>query len=167
MPAKRVWIVGGGIGFLALVVVLTALLIPEGTHPAYALAVDFVKAAGQGDDETALAALSDDLRSYVASECPEGSISACIAEYIPEDWGGFLNAVFRRAQPDGPRAWDILLLATYAENQGFSGVCIYNRAEQQEDGSWRIVRWSGWISCDDPNAGLSALAQASAANRAP
>lgn len=153
---------------LAVVVVLTATLIPQQLHLAYRAAVDFVNAAGNGDDAAAMSELSDDVRAYIADNCPDGSVSACVDAYTPPEWGGFLNAVFRRAQPDGADAWDILLLATYEDDQGFSGVCIYNRAERVTDDTWEIVRWSGWVSCDLPNAGLSSLASdADAPNRVP
>lgn len=160
-----VWI---GIGFLFVVLVTTALLVPQGTNPAYAVAETFIKSAGKGDDATALTALSPELQAWVAQNCPEGSVSRCIDDYTPADWGAFLNAVFRRAQPDGRDAWNILFLATYAENQGFSGVCIYARTERIEDEKWHVTAWSGWMSCDLPNAGLSSLiSDSSVPNRAP
>lgn len=166
-PNRLPLLIVGAVIIIAVVVVLTALLVPQQLSPAYAAAVDFVNAAGNGEDETALALLSDELQAHVADNCPDG-LSACIDAYTPPEWGGFLNAVFRRAQPDGPDAFDILLLATYEEGQGFSGVCIYNRAERAADETWQIVRWSGWVSCDLPNAGLSALASdPDAPNRAP
>ncbi|QPC82910.1 hypothetical protein G4Y79_00630 [Phototrophicus methaneseepsis] len=154
---------------LVIVVIVTALLVPQQTNPAYASAVDFVKAAGSGDDAEAMSHLSDTLVAYVAENCRDGSVSACVDDYTPAEWGSFLNAVFRRAQPDGPNAWDILLLGTWEEGQGFSGVCIYTRAERPDTSSdaWEIVRWSGFVSCDLPNAGLSGLAQDDAPNRAP
>jgi len=163
------WLVYAVLAIIALVIVIvvTALLVPQGTNPAYAAAIHFVNAAGRGDDALAASQLSAELRAYVHENCPEGRVAACIESYTPPAWGNFLNAVFRRAQPDGPDAWDILLLATYEEEQGFSGVCIYNRAERGADG-WRITRWSGWVSCALPDAGLSSLAQNDAApNQAP
>ena len=48
----------------------------------------------------------------------------------------------------------------------FSGVCIYNRVELI-DGEWQIVRWSGFVSCDLPTAGLQQLAGDDAPNRVP
>jgi len=148
-----------------VVIVLTALLVPQGTNPAYATAIDFTNAASSGDDEAAFARLSPELQAYVEANCG-GSVSACIDTYIPPEWGGFTNAVFRRAMPDGQTAWDIQLVATYEEGQGFSGICIYNRAEQFDE-EWRITVWSGWISCDDPNSGLSGLMGSEAQNRVP
>lgn len=149
------------------IVVITALLVPGRLNPAYAAAETFVKAAGTGDDTLAMEQLSDALKTYVRANCPQASVSACIEAYTPPDWGDFLNALFRRSQPDGAAAWDIQYLATYAENQGFSGVCIYVRVEEVSDAVWQVVRWSGWISCDEPNAGLSALMGADAPNTAP
>jgi hypothetical protein len=159
------------VGLLALVavIVVTAVLVPQQLHPAYASAIDFVQAAASGDDAEAESHISQALADYVVENCPDGSISACVDAYTPDDWGGFLNVVYRRAQPDGPDAWDILLLGTWEENQGFSGVCIYTRAERAEPNTenWEIVGWSGFVSCSQPNAGLSQLAQDDAPNRAP
>ena len=154
---------------LVAVVIITALLVPQETNPAFASAIEFVNAAGKGDDETAMSHLSTALQSYVADTCPDGSVSACVDAYTPPEWGDFLNAVYRRAQPDGPNAWDVQLIATWEEGQGFSGICIYNRVERPDEQSdvWEIVRWSGFVSCDLPNAGLSGLAQDDAPNRAP
>ncbi|MGB1285186.1 MAG: hypothetical protein ACPG7F_01535 [Aggregatilineales bacterium] len=153
---------------ITAIVIVTALLVPQQINPAYDAAVSFVNAAGKGDDADAITYLSVDLQIYVQETCPDSRVSACIEAYIPADWGGFLNAVFRRAQPDGADAWDILLLATYEEAQGFSGVCIYNRAERMSDDSWQITRWAGWVSCDLPDSGLSELAENSnAPNRVP
>ena len=161
-----IYVTLAAIGVL-IVVVVTLLLTPQETNPAYAAAITFVNTSGQGEDSEAMAQLSPALQAYVSENCEDGSVSACIATYTPPDWGEFLNAVFRRAQPDGRDAWDILLLATYAENQGFSGVCIYNRAERVADDTWQITRWSGWISCDLPNSGLSSLLQPGSPNEAP
>ena len=158
----------GIVAFIGVVVVTTALLVPQGTNPAYAVALDFVQAAGKGDDEAAMRALSPNLQAWVGDNCPEGSVSRCIRDYAPAEWGSFLNAVFRRAQPDGNRAWDIQFVASYAEGQGFSGVCIYARSEQKADESWHVVAWSGWVSCDAPNSGLrSLISDPSVPNRAP
>lgn len=155
-----------GVVILVTIIALTAVLIPQQTNPAFAASVDFVNAAGQGDDDAAMQHIGDELTGYVADNCPGGSVSACIDAYTPPEWGAFVNAVFRRAQPDGPDAWDVVVLGTYEEDQGFSGVCIYNRVERSGD-AWQVVRWSGWISCDRNDAGLSALAQPDAANSAP
>lgn len=163
------------IGTLLLTIFAVILLLmvaveqnqPQAVNPAYAAAIEFVNAAGSGDDAAAEALMSDELSAYVAETCPQGSVAACIDAYSPEIWGDFINGVFRRAQPDGPAAWDILLLGTWAEDEGFSGVCIYTRAEQAGPENWEIVAWSGWIPCNEPNAGLSSLMQSDAPNRAP
>ncbi len=154
--------------FVVIVIITTALLIPQGTNPAYAIAQDFVLSAGKGDDASAMNTLSPELQAWVRENCPVESVSHCVDDYTPADWGDFLNAVFRRAQRDGRDAWNILFLATYAENQGFSGVCIYARTEQKPDETWHVVAWSGWMSCDEPNSGLSDLINdPSVPNRAP
>jgi len=110
--------------------------------------------------------MSQSLRESVAEICPEGIPSTCIESYADDSWGGFMSAVFRRAVPDGNNAWDVQLIATYEEGQGFSGICIYNRVELIE-GTWQVTRWSGFISCDLPTAGLQDLAEESAMNHMP
>lgn len=162
---RTVLIAVGIIIAVVVVIVVTAIFVPQGTNPAYAAAIEFTNAASSGDDETASTHLSDELTAYVADFC-DGSVSACINAYIPPEWGGFSNAVFRRAIPDGQDAWDIQMFATYEEGEGFSGICIYNRAERIDD-EWKITAWSGWISCDDPNSGLSQLMEDTAQNRVP
>ncbi len=166
---------------IAGILALSLSLTPDNLNPAYAAAVDFSNAAGQA---TAPAAQSDAdpdalmapaLRQHVQDSCPDGDLLPCIDAYTPDLWGGMLITVFRRARPDGPSAWDVLLVATYEEDQGFSGVCIYNRVEQLEQppeeadpyAGWRVTRWSGFVSCDAPNAGLDGLRAADAPNRAP
>lgn len=146
------------VGLLILVIAIVAILLltesftPENTDPAYAAAVNFVKAAGTGDDTTALSLLSPELQAYVQEQCPEGSISACVREYTPAEWGAFLNVVFRRAAPDGPSARNVELIATYEEDKGFSGVCIYNRVEQDAAGAWRVTEWAGFVHCGEDAA---------------
>lgn len=145
------------VGALAIVVVVTALLVPDNV-PAYESAVAFANAAGRGDDSTAMSLLSEELQAWVRANCRDGSVSACVDDYTPPDWGGMLSTVFRRAQPvPGVDGFDVQLVATYEDNQGFSGVCIYTQVLRQPDGSWRVTRWAGWFSCDEPNSGLSAL----------
>ena len=152
---------------IILIVLITALLVPQDTHPAYDVAVAFVNAASSGEEDVATSYLHDSLQTYVAANCPDGQVSACVSNYAPAAWGDFANAVFRRAIPDGADAWDIQLLATYAEDQGFSGVCVYTRVERNED-RWEVVRWAGFVSCDAPNAGLSQLINdPNAPNQAP
>lgn len=162
---RLLWMTLAAVLVTVIVVGLTLLLGPE-LEPAFDVAVTFVNAAGRGDEAAALPLLSDELRAYVAENCPEGRVSACVAAYTPEAWGAFSNAVFRRSRPEGPDIWHVLLVATYEEGQGFSGVCVYNRLERSGD-SWRIVAWSGFVSCDAPDAGLDGLAVPGAANRAP
>ncbi|NJL57399.1 hypothetical protein HC928_21370 [bacterium] len=141
---------------------------PASLHPAYAAAEAFMNAAGTGDDATALPLLSDDLQAYVREMCPGGRVSACIDAYIPPEWGGLIKAIYRRAIPSaGSRAFDILLVATYEEGIGFSGVCIYHRAEEVLPGDWRITAWAGFLHCEEPAADLSRLRRTDAVNRAP
>jgi hypothetical protein len=165
---------GLGVGAAALIAA-TALV---GLDPAFAVAVDFLNAAGRDaldDDGRPLETWLDDaLIAHIAATCPDGDAAACIRATTPPEWGGMLSTVFRRAEPDGAAAWDVLGIATYAADQGFSGVCIYARVQragvaQPDDpyAGWRVARWSGFISCDEPNAGLSDLAAADAPNRAP
>lgn len=157
---------------LITIILLTAALTPQQTNPAYAAAVAFAEAAAKGDDATAEQYLSDELRAYVAANCPEGRVSACVESYIPDEWGGFQSVVFRRAAPDAasiengtPTAYDVDLIATYAEDKGFSGVCIYVRMEQTEAG-WQVVRYAGFVSCGD-SASRNMATNADAPNHAP
>ena len=156
----------GVIVIVVMIAVVTALFIPQETNPAFATAVDFVNAVSQGNDVDAMSQLSDDLQAYVTANCPDGSASACVRANIPDEWGAFQSAVYRRSQPDGANAWDIQLIATYSEGQGFSGVCIYTRAERFAE-TWKIARWSGFVSCDLPNSGLQGLMADDAPNRVP
>ena len=157
---------------LITIILLTAALTPQQTNPAYAAAVAFAEAAGQGDDTTAGRYLGDDLRAYVAANCPDGRVSACVEGYIPDTWGGFQSVVFRRAAPDvsrieagAPTAYDVDLIATYAEDKGFSGVCIYVRMEQTVAG-WQVIRYAGFVSCGDA-ASRNMATNADAPNHAP
>lgn len=162
---RLIWI---GAVILALVIVIiaaTAALTPQQTNPAFAAAVDFVHAAAAGDESTAFALLDDSMQAYVTAHCPDGQVSACVNSYIPEAWGGFLSVVFRRAAPDGS-AWNVDLIATYEKDKGFSGVCIYNRVEQDESGAWRIAGYAGFVACGDP-ASRNMAASPDAPNRAP
>lgn len=166
MKLKPIYIVGI-VAFIAIVVVVTAIFVPTNVPP-YDTAVAFAHAAGKGDDATARSYLSPELQTWVSANCRDGSISACVDDYTPSDWGNMLSVVFRRAQPDGANAFDIQLVATYENNQGFSGVCIYTRVEQVKSNTWQVTRWSGWMSCDDPNGGLDNLINnSSVPNRAP
>jgi hypothetical protein len=148
MRSKRVlWVAGIlllGVGIVAV----TLLLTPQETNPAFAAAVNFMNAAGKGDDATASTLLSDELLAYVAANCPDGSVSACVQGYIPPEWGDLISAVFRRAAPDGD-AWDVDLIATYEQDTGASGVCAYTRVQQDESGAWRVYEWAGFLWCGD------------------
>lgn len=159
------WIALAVVLALALIVVVTAALTPEELNPAFASAVAFSKAAASGDDAAALPILSDELQAYVTNNCPDGSVSACVSDYIPAEWGNFLNVVYRRAAPDGA-AWNVDLIATYEHGEGGSGVCIYNRVEQDGAGEWRVTKWAGFVSCGDP-ASRSMATNPDAPNRAP
>lgn len=158
---------------LIALILLTAALIPQQTDPAFAAAVAFAQAAGRGDDETAFALLDEPMRAYVEANCPDGRVSACVEGYIPDEWGAFQNVVFRRAAPDAatmrdgqPTAYDVELIATYAEDKGFSGVCIYERLEQDAAGVWRVAGYAGFVSCGDPES-RNMAANADAPYRAP
>jgi hypothetical protein len=157
---------------LITIILLTAALTPQQTNPAYATAVTFADAAAKGNDATAEATLGDALAAYVEANCPEGSISACVQSYTPEEWGGMLSVVFRRAAPDPtriqngvPTAYDVDLIATYAEGRGFSGVCIYVRMEQNGD-TWQVMRYAGFVSCGDAES-RNMASNPDAPNRAP
>lgn len=172
------WVLISAVLILALIVglvALSAVLTPDNLNPAFAVAVDFVNRAGTGDDG-ALELLGPQLAEYVAQACPSGSVSACVQGYTPPEWGALVASVFRRSIPDPSAAvgaWDILQVATYERDQGFAGVCIYTRAEQiaPREGDpyagWRVTRWSGFVSCDLPDAGLQGLSQPAAPNYAP
>lgn len=153
---------------LAVIILIGATLIfvPQDTNPAFGAAIAFVNSAAKGDSATAETYMSDSLKATVADVCPDGDVSACIQSYGEPEWGAFGSAVYRRSIPDGRDAWDVQLIATYADGQGFSGVCIYTRVEKIDE-TWQVVGWAGFISCDLPDAGLSDLASDSAPNRVP
>lgn len=162
------------LGVVTLIVVgsligLTLVFTAENTEPAFDAAVRFMNAAGTGNEETAFALLAPEMQDYVRDNCPDGSVSVCVDDYTPAEWGALVRdgaAVFRRAIPDG-EAWDVLLVATYEEGQGFAGVCIYHRMEEIAEGDWRVAGWSGFISCDAPDSGIQGLRRDTAPNRAP
>ena len=163
--AKNKLILGLSILILAIIGLIVASM-SLGLHPAHAAAVNFVNAAATGDDDTAFPYMSQTLGESVAENCPDGIPSTCIESYAEDSWGDFMSAVFRRAVPDGNTAWDVQLIATYQEGQGFSGICIYNHVELIEE-TWQVTRWSGFISCDLPTSGLQGLADESAPNHMP
>jgi hypothetical protein len=161
------WLIAFTLLAAAGLIALTAVLVPEHTHPAYAVAVEFMNAAGAGDNAAASALLSDGLRAYVAENCPQASVSACVDAYTPPEWGDLIRAVYRRSIPDGDRAFDVLLVATYQEDVGFSGVCIYHRVEETAPDDWRVTAWAGFLHCEEPAAEITRLRRADAVNRAP
>ncbi len=169
---RRTWIIVavGLIATLVALIALTAVLTPGALNPAFDTALKFTDAVLEtGDDAAATALLGPDLAAWAGSNCPDG-VSACINAYIPAEWGDFVDSVYRRSIPDGPDAWDVQVIATFDEKltAGFSGVCIYLRAEDLGDDAWYITRWAGWSSCDESNAGLEELrTRADAPNRAP
>jgi hypothetical protein len=152
------------IAFL-LVVILTLALIPQQTNPAFAAATQFIEAAGKGQDAAAFALLSPAMQAYVKANCPDGSVSGCLKAYTPPEWGAFQSGVFRRADPDG-KYWNVDIIATYAQDKGASGVCIYQRMQQDEAGQWRVYGWAGFIACGDPRSRTMA-ANSDTPNRAP
>lgn len=138
-------------GILILVIIAaTAVLTPGDTNPAFQTAVGFAEAAATGDEAGARASTGPSVLDYAAANCPSGQISACVASYIPPEWGAFKSVVFRRAAPDGSD-WDVELIATYSEGVGFSGVCIYTRLSPVESG-WQVTRYAGWVPCSDPSS---------------
>lgn len=165
MTRRRLFITLAIIFATAVVLVgLTAALIPQ-DNPAFATALDFSRAALTGDDDSARALLGADLRDWVDANCPDASVSTCITDLIPPEWGPFQNIVFRRAAPDGD-AWNVDLIATFAEDVGFTGVCIYHRMEEVAPGDWRVVAYAGYIHCGDP-ASRNMAANPDAPNRVP
>ncbi len=166
MKSRTVLLIGlAAVITLALLIALTAALTPENTNPAFATAVAFVNAAAGGDDAAAMPLLTPAMQEWVRANCPNGSVAACAQGYTPPEWGGLLRAVFRRATPDGP-AWDVDIIATYAQGTGFSGVCIYNRVELDAAGEWRVAGWAGFVHCGDP-ASRGMASNPDAPNRAP
>ncbi len=124
------------------------LLDPRNT-PQYAVALEFIEAVHRGDDAAAIQRITPELQTWVATNCPGGSISICLLGfYIPDDWGNLLSVVFRRSEPVGS-AWNVDMIATYEHGLGFSGVCIYTLTSQQPDGRWLVSSWAGFISCGD------------------
>jgi hypothetical protein len=130
------------------IIIATLFLTPAETNPANAAALAFVDAAARGDDATASRYLSDELLTWVAANCPDGSVSACVAGYIPPEWGAYQAMVFRRAAPDGD-GYHIDLIGTWALERGFSGVCVYTNVQPQA-GAWKVTRWAGFVWCGEP-----------------
>lgn len=165
MRVSPLTLVIGIVVIVAGIVFVTATLIPQ-QNPPYDIGIQFVNAASKGDDATALLALSPELQAYVATNCSDGSVSACIRAYTPPEWGDFFSAVFRRAQPEGTDILHVQYVSTYEKDKGASGVCIYTRMERIGE-TWHVTRWSGWVWCGDAQGGLTTLMQPDAANHAP
>jgi hypothetical protein len=152
MFMRRYLIIGISIILAVTVIVVVAgSLTPQNTNPAFAAATTFMEAAGKGDESGAYALLSDDMRAWVGANCPNGSASACIKSYAPPEWGSFLGAVYRRSVPDGPN-WNVEIIATYEKDKGGSGVCIFERLQQDASGAWKVYGWGGFVSCGDPRS---------------
>ena len=148
---KLLWIGLAVTVCVAAIIVITLTFTPQETNPAFAVATTFVNAAGKGDDATAFPLLSDEMQQYVKAHCPNGSISACIQSYTPPEWGGLQSAVFRRAAPDRD-GWDVDLIATYEQDKGASGACMFNRMQKDASGQWRVYGWAGFLWCGDPRS---------------
>lgn len=165
-PSNSILIVVVIIVVLVVGILLATLaLTPGETNPAYAAALAFVDAAANGDDAAANAYLSDELQAYVAANCPDGNVSACVEAYTPTEWGAYQSIVFRRASPDG-NGWHVDLIGTWAEDRGFSGVCVYVNMQDDADGAWKVQRWAGFAWCGDP-ATRNMATNADAPNRVP
>lgn len=161
------FIIIGAVMLVIIVIILIATLafIPQNANPAFAAAIEFTQAAGTGDDTTASGFLDTALREYVLTNCPGGSVSACVRAYTPPEWGQFRSVVFRRAIPDGA-AWNVDLIATYESGKGASGVCIFNRIEQGADGVWQVTGWAGFVHCAEASS-RNMAANPDTPNRAP
>ena len=169
--SRAFWIGLAIVAGVVVVIVATALLTPQQTNPAYARAVEFAQAVMKGDETTAFALLDKDMQTYARERCPDGKITACVGSYIPDDWGRFESAVFRRAAP-GTRnptglvtAYDVEVLAYYEQGKGGSGVCVYERMEPTGS-EWFVTGYAGFISCGDP-ASRNMQANPDTPNRVP
>lgn len=153
MLRSRTFLITLLITLVAIVVILAAalVLVPGQTSPAFQTALDFINAAVQGDNVRALANVSEPIRVYAAENCPDGSISACVDAYTPEDWGAMKTVVYRRSAPVG-NEWDVDLIAHYESGTGASGVCIYARVAPLDDTGerWQVTRYAGFVHCGDP-----------------
>jgi hypothetical protein len=164
MNRRLILLIAAIAAVVTAVVLVTLALTPGGTEPAFAAAEAFVRAAGRGDDAAASAFLTDDLRAYVAANCPNGSIAACVASYTPPEWGGLFSIGLRRAARDGD-AWNVELIGIYERDRGNTGVCVYTRVVPDGD-AWRIAAWAGFVWCGDP-ASRDMADNPAAPNRAP
>lgn len=130
---------------IAVIALISTQLTPEATNPAFTAAVDFVNAAGTGDDATALALLDDTMQAYVAANCPNGSPSGCVQSYADPAWGKLVTAVFRRAAPDGVN-WDVEVIAHHETGVGGSGICSMIHVVPNGE-TWQVAGWAGFIHC--------------------
>ena len=166
---KRSWI--WPVGVLIVLVVIIAVFIAAtavfdpNSNPAYKAAGDFVRAAFANDDATAFSLLNENLQNYVTANCPDGSVAACVHSYIPAEWGEVQGITFRRAAPNG-RWWDVEWIASFAQDVGASGVCIFTRVEPTGVEEWRVIEWAGFIHCGDP-ASRNMSTNPDTPNRAP
>ncbi|MEO8395332.1 MAG: hypothetical protein ABI700_20220 [Chloroflexota bacterium] len=145
-------------------VLVAARLTPQGANPAFTAAVDFINAAGKGNDQVATALLSNAMKAYVAAHCPGARPSGCLRSYTPAEWGGMLSAIYRRSIPDG-QAWNVEIIANYAQGKGASGVCSLIRTEPNA-GDWLVTGWAGFVHCGDP-ASRDMATNPDTPNRAP
>jgi hypothetical protein len=159
-----VYIALGIIVVILAIIAATAFLTPD-SYPPNAAAINFARAAASGDEPAAVAYLSPDLQAYVAANCPDGTVSGCVADYIPDEWGGYRGLEFRRAMPDG-NGYHIDLIGFWEQDRGFSGVCVYLNVQPDGAGGWQVTRWAGWAWCGEP-ATRDMETNPQAPNRAP
>ncbi|MDZ4763383.1 MAG: hypothetical protein SGI73_02450 [Chloroflexota bacterium] len=153
---RTILILVGMLAALAVVIIVTLALTPGTTEPAFAVAEEFVRAAGRGDDAAASAFLTDELRAAVAARCLDGSIAACVRGYTPPEWGALYSIGVRRtALNRDTGAWDVDLFGIYERERGNTGVCVYARVVPVAGGDttttdgWRIAAWAGFAWCGD------------------
>lgn len=165
---KKLLIIFGGITALAIIGIIaaTAAFTPSQTNPAFAAAEAWGNAAARGQEEIAIAHEGEALRAWASANCPNGRVSDCIRSLFPPEWGDFISVLYRRAVPEGNRAWDIEMIGSFQRDDGGSGICVYVRVEQNDAGVWLVEEYAGWIWCGDP-ASRNMAANPDAPNRAP
>lgn len=159
-------IIVGIITAILILVVVTAALTPAQTSPAFAAAEAWGNAAARGQEAIAVQHEGEALREWAAVNCPEGRVSACVQALFPPEWGEFISVLYRRAVPDGDRAWDVELIGSFQRDDGGSGICVYTRVEQNDAGVWLVEAYAGWVWCGDP-ASRNMADNPDAPNRAP
>ena len=168
MQLRNLLIIGVVVVVVAVVgvaaVLVASQLTPQAANPAFTTAVDFVNAAGKGDDAKASALLNNAMKAYVAAHCPSATPSSCLRSYTPADWGSLQDAIYRRSVPNG-QAWDVEIIANYALGKGASGVCSLIHVAP-DAGNWRVVGWAGFVHCGDP-ASRDMATNPDTPNRAP